>query len=118
MACLLRRDPSAALRWYGRADNPTFRMMGEAMALHDLGDAAGSDATLQALVEADAHHAAYQVASVHAWRHANDDAFAWLQRAIVQRDAGVQYLKYDPALENLRSDPRYARMLQQVGLPD
>jgi hypothetical protein len=40
------------------------------------------------------------------------------QRAVAQRDAGMQYLKYDPVLENLRSDPRYARMLQQVGLPD
>ncbi|MFT3897956.1 MAG: hypothetical protein QM719_09735 [Thermomonas sp.] len=117
-ACLLQGDPAAALRWYRHADNTTFRMMGEAMALHDLGDAPGSDASLQALVEADAHHAAYQVASVHAWRNARDAAFAWLQRAIAQRDAGVQYLKYDPVLRNLRGDPRYPQLLRQVGLPD
>lgn len=115
--CLLQGDPSAALRWYGRADNATFRMMGEAMALHDLGDATGSDASLRALIDADAHHAAYQVASVHAWRNAHDEAFAWLQRAIAQRDAGVQYLKYDPVLRDLRADPRYRQLLQQVGLP-
>ena len=116
--CLLQGNASLALQWYRRADNATFRMMGEAMALHDLGDAAASDASLRALVDADAHHAAYQVASVHAWRNARDEAFEWLQRAVVQHDAGVQYVKYDPVLRGLRGDPRYAQLLRQVGLPD
>ncbi len=117
MICLLETTPSAALDWYGRTENSTFRLLGEAMAFHDLGDAQHSHDSLQALIDADAHHAAYQVASVFAWRGENEAAFEWLQRAFEQRDAGLQYLKYDPALRGLRHDTRYAQLLERLHLP-
>ncbi len=117
MICLLETDAAAALDWYGRTENSTFRLMGEAMAFHGLDDARNSHDSLQALIDADAHHAAYQVASVFAWRGENDAAFEWLQRAFEQRDAGLQYLKYDPALRGLRQDARYADLLVKLRLP-
>ena len=117
LVCLLESNPSEALDWYRRTENSTFRMMGEAMAFHDTGDALRSLDSLQVLIDQDAHHAAYQVASVFAWRGENDAAFEWLQHALEQRDAGLQYLKYDAALRGLRHDARYAQLLQRMRLP-
>lgn len=114
---LLRGDAAQALAWYGRADNDAFRLCGQAMAAYLGGDAASARRMLDELIAEGAHTSAYQVGEGFAWCGRPDEAFAWLQRAIAQRDAGVQYLKYDPALRNLRGDPRYARLLQQVGLP-
>ena len=117
MAALLEGDPAAARAWYARSNNETFRLAGLAMAAHDLGDDAESRRVLQELLAGHAHNSAYQIAGVFAWRNEHDTAFDWLQRAVSQRDAGLQYLKYDPALRSLRSDPRYLRLLQQLGLP-
>lgn len=115
---LLRGDAAQAHAWYGRADNEAFILSGQAMAAHLAGDDASARRMLDELIAEGAHTSAYQVAEGFAWCGQLDEAFAWLQRAVAQRDAGMQYLKYDPVLENLRSDPRYARMLHQVGLPD
>lgn len=117
MAALLEGDADGARRWYLRSNNDTFRLAGLAMATHDLGDAADSQQYLQALLAEHAHNSAYQIAEVHAWRGEHTAAFDWLQRAVTQQDAGLQYLKYDPALRHLRSDPRFPALLQQVGLP-
>lgn len=116
MLHLLEGDPVGAEAWYRRVDNITFRNCGLAMAACSRGDDAGSRTILQQLVDKEAHSSAYQIAEVHAWRRENDDAFAWMQRAISQHDAGIQYLQYDPALRSLRDDARYRALLQQVGL--
>ena len=54
---------------------------------------------------------------IHAWRGERDLAFVWLERARIGRDAGLRYLKYDPLLRSLRGDPRWAALLQKLGLP-
>ncbi len=43
-------------------------------------------------------------------------AFAWLEKAINERDASVLRLKIDPAFDSIRSDPRYAKLLQRMNL--
>ena len=44
-----------------------------------------------------------------------DDAFRFLQKAYEDR-VGIVFLKIEPQLDNIRSDPRYADLLQRVGL--
>ena len=117
MAALLDGDAAAARAWSARSDNETFRLAGLAMAAHDQGDAAASRASLDELLATHAYNSAYQIAGVLAWRGEHDAAFDWLRRALAQHDAGLQYLKYDPALRSLRADPRYAALLRDVGLP-
>ena len=46
-----------------------------------------------------------------------DRAFEMLERAWHDHDAGLNYLKHDPLLRNLRADPRYAALLKKLNLP-
>lgn len=46
-----------------------------------------------------------------------DQAFLWLQRGVRQRDPALPLeLNADPLYDGLRPDPRFARLLKQVGL--
>ena len=45
-----------------------------------------------------------------------DKALDWLDSAVVQRSGSVRYLKIEPRLDPLRSDPRFDALLQRVGL--
>ena len=45
-----------------------------------------------------------------------DEAFAWLERAYQQRNHNMVFLKVEPQLDGLRSDPRFASLVQRVGL--
>jgi eukaryotic-like serine/threonine-protein kinase len=46
-----------------------------------------------------------------------DQAFVWLQKACDERTPFVIWLKVDPTFTALRSDARFARLLQSMGLP-
>jgi len=46
-----------------------------------------------------------------------DQAFTWLNKAYEERSAMLIYLKLEPRLDPLRSDPRFADLLRRVGLP-
>jgi tetratricopeptide (TPR) repeat protein len=45
-----------------------------------------------------------------------DAAFDWLNKAVTERSGSVRYLKIEPRLDPLRSDPRFDALLQRVGL--
>lgn len=46
----------------------------------------------------------------------HDAAFKWLQKAVEQRDGILVFIKVDPLFQDIRSDPRYAEILQRIGL--
>ncbi|MGA9994265.1 MAG: tetratricopeptide repeat protein [Pyrinomonadaceae bacterium] len=46
----------------------------------------------------------------------NDQALAWLERAYENRSDSLMYLKVDPELDGLRSDPRFVNLLQRTNL--
>jgi TolB-like protein/tetratricopeptide (TPR) repeat protein len=46
-----------------------------------------------------------------------DGAFSWLDRAIVDRSYIVSFLRADPLMDPLRSDPRFEEALARAGLP-
>jgi hypothetical protein len=37
---------------------------------------------------------------------------------LANRDAGIEYLLYDPFILRYRNDPRFAAFCKKVGLPD
>jgi hypothetical protein len=45
-----------------------------------------------------------------------DQALAWLEKAYESRDQWMVWLKSDPKLDSLRTDPRFADLLRRVGL--
>ena len=48
-----------------------------------------------------------------------DEAFAWLDKAVIAHDgAPVQSIKVNPLFDPLRSDPRFAEVLRRKGLPE
>ena len=59
----------------------------------------------------------YEIALVYAGLKDKDSAFDWLEKAYQVRDKGLTYLKIDPCLDPLRSDPRFQSLLQRVGFP-
>ena len=46
-----------------------------------------------------------------------DQAIASLEQAYTDRDQWVLYLKVDPHMDSLRSDPRFQDLLRRVGYP-
>ena len=64
--------------------------------------------------EAEGHY--HQAAACLAMLGEKDAAFADLERAVAAGD-GIDTIKLDPNLDNLRSDPRYADLLRRIGLP-
>jgi len=59
----------------------------------------------------------YEIALIYAGLKDNDNAFAWLEKAYDAHDKGLTYLKIDPGLDPLRSDPRFGSLMKRVGLP-
>jgi TolB-like protein/Flp pilus assembly protein TadD len=55
-------------------------------------------------------------AMVHAALGDNDAAFRWLDRAYDERRGWLCYLKVEPLLDGLRTDPRFARLLERMRL--
>jgi DNA-binding SARP family transcriptional activator/Flp pilus assembly protein TadD len=58
----------------------------------------------------------YRVAAIHLGLGETDRAFEWLERAYEERDSWLVWLKVDPVLDGLRSDPRFTNLLRRVGL--
>ncbi|MGD0096168.1 MAG: tetratricopeptide repeat protein [Terracidiphilus sp.] len=58
----------------------------------------------------------YEIALVYVGLGEKRDAFKWLEDAYRAHDVGLVYLKVDPCLDPLRSDPRFDDLLRRVGL--
>jgi DNA-binding winged helix-turn-helix (wHTH) protein/TolB-like protein len=56
------------------------------------------------------------MAGIYALADEKDSAFAWLEKAIDSHDGWVSLIKIQPAYDKLRSDPRFAKLLQRVNL--
>jgi len=113
---LLEGKPTEAMTEFDRSGGG-FRLAGMAMAQFDAGRDAASIESLDRLKARFGNGYAYQIAAVHAWRGEPDPAFAWLDRARIQRDASLIYLKFDPLLRKLHGDPRYRAWLKEMKLP-
>jgi tetratricopeptide (TPR) repeat protein len=59
----------------------------------------------------------YQLAVIYAGLGDKDETFRLLEKAYKQRAASIPYLAVDPALDDIRSNSRYADLLRRVGLP-
>ena len=58
----------------------------------------------------------YSMAETYMRLGDKDEAFLWLQKAADVRHPGVATLKVEPAMDGLRTDPRYAELLRRMNL--
>src|ERR1700680_1606857 len=58
----------------------------------------------------------YSIAALYANLGENDHAFEYLQKAYEQGSIYMSFLKVDPELDPLRSDPRFTELLRKMGL--
>jgi serine/threonine-protein kinase len=117
-ALLLAGRSEEARAAFQKSSNGFFRRMGDALVDHQLGHREQAQSALDRLLASPTVvPAAYQIVQIYAWRGEADRAFKWLETAYQNHDAGLGYLKYDPLLKNIRSDPRYSALLAKMKLP-
>ncbi len=56
----------------------------------------------------------YNMAMIEAGLGENDRAFGWLEKAFKERNSHLNYVKVDPAFEDMRSDPRFPDLLRRL----
>lgn len=95
-----------------------WRQAAFAVIYHALGRDDESGTALSNLTSGFADNAAIVIAQAHAYRSEIDQAFEWLDRAFEQHEPLVPFVKTDPLLNNLRSDPRFADFLERLDLAD
>jgi len=112
---LARGDAVAALSQASEEKAEWWRLQGQALALHDLGQPQAAATSLQQLMDRHADGWAYQIAETHAYMGDHDAAFDWLQRAYENRDGGLIEMLTDPLLQNLHADPRWPAFIDRMG---
>lgn len=92
------------------------RQLVSVIALWGLHKTAESDAVLAQMIKVNGDVGAYQIAEIYGFRGDKDQAFAWLERAHRQRDAGIVVFTNDPFFNSLKDDPRWAQFRRKLGL--
>jgi TolB-like protein/tetratricopeptide (TPR) repeat protein len=106
-----------ALACFDRNSFEFLRLTGLAITHHALGNARESQAALDELIARYSLVSAFQIAEVKAVRGEPDASFAWLERARLQHDGGLEFVRMDPAFASLRADPRWKPFLRRMNLP-
>jgi hypothetical protein len=60
---------------------------------------------------------AYDIAAMYAELGDKEQAFEWLNTSYQERDTELMGLKTDSSFDPIRSDPRFAKLVRKVGLP-
>jgi adenylate cyclase len=113
---LLQGKPDEALAAAERETEPFWREYGILINLYALNRSEAADARLPDFIEQNQQDSAYQIAQIYGFRGDTDLVFEWLNRAYLQRDGGLPEILYDPFLNQLSGDPRWAELLKKVGL--
>ena len=114
IAQLMQGDPAAAMASANAEVGEAYALAVKAIAAHQQGDAAGSDAALAKLV-AYGDGRRYQRAEVHAQRGETEAALALLEEALEVLDPGLLWAPNDPLLDPLRGEPAFQRLLSRIG---
>ena len=91
---------------------------GVAIADVRLGRTEQARAELKAFIGSMGKSAAYQYAQINAQLGDVEESLRWLGVAREVRDPGLIGLVADPLLDPLRTDPRFRKLLQGLGLPE
>lgn len=114
IARLMQGDAAGALAAAKAERGEAYALTVTAVAAHRLGDAAGSDAALAALVR-DYGDSRYQQVQVHAQRGETGEALTLLDAAYRALDPGLLWAPNDPLLDPLRGEVAFKELLLRLG---
>jgi len=60
----------------------------------------------------------YNIAMIYEGLGDKEHAFAFLEKAVTDRDSNIAQIKVEPIFDGLHSDPRFADLLRRIGLPE
>lgn len=114
---LLMGKPEQALREMEKENLEIFKTFGLTLAYHALGRKKEADEKLKGFIENYQDNWSYLIAQIYAFRGEKEEAFTWLETAYNKKDSWLFWIKSDPLLKNLKSDPRYNALLKKMNLP-
>jgi TolB-like protein len=115
----LRSDALAEARTAQEVDHSPLVLAMAGSAIAAAGDLAGAREVLGRLEEISKtrYVCPYQVGAIYAHLGEKDEAFRRLEKAFKVRSQCVPFLKVDPQLDPIRSDPRYADLVRRLAFP-
>jgi tetratricopeptide (TPR) repeat protein len=116
LAYLAQGETDSAVEEIGRESHEACRLIAEAMAYHDRGQAAESDQALTKIIDNYGNEWAYTIAVVLAYRGEADRAFEWLDTAVEHHDSGLIEIVTQPEFAQLHDDPRWSPFLAGIGM--
>jgi tetratricopeptide (TPR) repeat protein len=122
MAYVMKGDPKTALPMLQRAYEldpipPVMHFLGMAHA------AAGNRAEALKLAAAldnaskTRYICAYEVAELHLSLGETDKAFEWMRKGVAEQCDCMMWLRAEPWIDPMRTDPRYVELMKRVGFP-
>lgn len=115
---VLRGDAAAAQADAQKEADPVLGAWARALARQIDPDRRKADAALRDYIAKQGKDQPYLVADLYAVRKRPNEMFEWLQRAWTQRDPTFSSLLLtDPFVLAYQSDPRFAALCRQAGLP-
>ena len=115
----LRSDAIAEARKAQEVDHSPLVMAMAGNAIARAGDLAGAREVLERLKEISKtrYVCPYEVGVICVHLGEIDEAFRWLEKGYQVRSQCMPFLKVDPRLDPIRSDPRYQDLLRRMALP-
>ena len=113
---LLQENPELALTEMTQETDEAWRIFGLILAYDALDRKKEADKLISDFIIKFPKDQMYQIAEVYAVRGNKDKAFEYLEKSYIAKDVRLTYLKGDPLLKNLESDPRYTAFLKKMRL--
>ena len=113
---LLQGKPELAMTEMRQETDEAWRNFGLMLTYNALGRKKEVDKLLSDFIIKFPKGEMYQIAEVYAVLGNKDKAFEYLEKSYVAREARITYLKGDPLLKNLESEPRYTDFLKKMNL--
>jgi tetratricopeptide (TPR) repeat protein len=122
LALAQKRDYATAISEFKKANSMSDMPWNDAGLGYVYASSGSKEEALRVIAELKAkakqrHVSSYSIATVYAGLGDRDEAFVWLEKAYHERSPGLTWLKVEPMLDSIRSDPRYADLLRRMGLP-
>ena len=101
------------------SEKNTVILAGLAHAYAVTGNPAEATKILRRLEKLSGHRyvSSYEIAVIYLGLGKKDQAFEWLEKAYDEHASPLIFLKVDPRLDSLRSDPKFLALLQRMRLP-